>query len=67
MHFCNAQFSYCSLTWMFHSRKFNNKINRMHEKYLQVAYNDNTSYEKLLEIDNFVSVHRRNIQIIATV
>ena len=66
MHFCNAQFSSCSLKWMFHSRKFNNKINRMHEKYLQVAYNDNASYEKLLEIDNSVSVHHRNIQIIAT-
>ena len=39
----------------------------MHEKYLQVAYNDNASYEKLLEIDNSVSVHHRNIQIIATV
>ena len=36
--FFNAQFSYCPLTWMFHSRKFNvnNKINRMHEKSLRI-------------------------------
>ena len=65
--FFNAQFSYCSLTWMLHSRKLNNKINRMHEKCLCIVYNDNTSsYEGFLEIDNSVSVHHRNIQILAT-
>ena len=52
---------------MFHSRKLNNKISRMHEKGLRIVYNDNTSlYEELLEIDNSVSVHYRNIQILAT-
>ena len=39
----------------------------MHEKCLRIVYNDNTSsYEELLEIDNSVSVHHRNIQILAT-
>ena len=39
----------------------------MHEKGLRIVYNDNTSlYEELLEIDNSVSVHYRNIQILAT-
>ena len=32
--FFNAQFSYCPLTWMFHSRKLNNKINKLHERCL---------------------------------
>ena len=65
--FFNAEFSYCPLTWMFHSRKLNNKINRIHEKCLRIVYNDNTSsYKELLEIDNSVSVHHRNIQIFAT-
>ena len=64
--FSNSQFSYCPLTWMFHSRKLNNKINRMHEICLRIVYNDNTSSEELLEIDNSVSVHHRNIQILAT-
>ena len=65
--FFNAQFSYCPLTWMFHSRNLNSKINRMHEKCLRIVYNDNTSsYKELLEIDNSVSVHHRNIQILAT-
>ena len=29
--FFNAQFSYCPLTWMFHSRKLNNKNNKLYE------------------------------------
>ena len=65
--FFNTEFSYCPLTRMIHSRKFNNKINRMHEKYLRIVFNDNTSsYEELLEIDISVSVHHRNIQMLAT-
>ena len=65
--FFNAKFSYCQLTWMFHSRKLNYKINRKHDKSLRIVYNDNTSsYEELLEIDNSVSVHPGNMQILAT-
>ena len=64
--FFMAQFSYCPLTWMFHSRKLNKKINKLHERCLQIVYNDNIIFEKLLETDNFASVHRRNIQVLAT-
>ena len=47
--FFNAQFSYCPLTWMFHSRKRNNKINKLHQRCLRIAYNNNVStYEELL-------------------
>ena len=61
--FFNAQFSYCPLTWMFHSRKLNNKINKLHERCLRIVYNNNTStYEELLETDNSVSVHFQNVQ-----
>ena len=64
--FFNAQFSYCPLTWMFHSRKLNNKINKLHERCLRIVYNNNTSsYEDLLEIDNSVSIHIRNLQALA--
>ena len=39
----------------------------MHEKCLRIVCNDNTlSYEDLLEIGNSVSVHHRNIKILAT-
>ena len=64
--FFNAQFSYCPLTWMFHSRKLNNKINKLHERCLRIVCNNNTStYEELLKTDNSVSVHFRNVQALA--
>ena len=47
---------------MFHSKKLNNKINKLHERSLQINYSDNTSsFEGLLETDNSISVHHRNI------
>ena len=61
--FFKSQFSYNPLTWMMQSRKLNNKINRLHERCLRVAYNNNLySFEGLLERDNSFSVHNRNIQ-----
>ena len=67
MHFYNSQFSYYPLIWMFHSRFINNKINRLHEGCLRIVYRDNQStFEELLEKDNFVSVHQRNLQFLAT-
>ena len=64
--FFNAQFSYCPLTWMFHSRKLNNKINKLHERCLRIVYNNNTpSYEDLLEKDSSVSIHIQNLQTLA--
>ena len=51
---------------MFHSRKINNKINHLHERYLPIFYSDKTSsFEKLLETDRSVPVHFRNQQILA--
>ena len=60
------QFSYSPLTCMMHSRKVNNKISRLHERCLRVTYDDGlSSFEELLERDNSVSVHNRNIQCLA--
>ena len=62
----SSQFSYCLLVWMFHSRTLNNKINRLHERCLRIVYNDKKStYENLIVSDTFVSVHIRNLQILA--
>ena len=56
--FFTAQFSYCPLIWIFHSRNLNNKIDKLHELSLRLVYGDNTSsFEELLETDNSVSVH----------
>jgi len=51
---------------MFHSRKLNIRINRLHEKALRVVYKDSSStFEKLLLIDNSVSIHHRNLHLLA--
>ena len=65
--FINSQFGYCPLVWMFHSRKLNNRINKIHEKSLRLVYKvKNTSFNELLSMDNSVTVHHRNIRVLAT-
>ena len=34
--FIYSQFQYCPLAWMFHSRKLNNNINKLHERALRI-------------------------------
>ena len=36
--FIESQFNYCPMLWMFHSRSLNNRINKLHERALKVAY-----------------------------
>ena len=44
-----------------------NHINHLHERALRTVYNDNVStFEKLLEKDNSVTIHVRNLRILAT-
>ena len=65
--FITSQFGYCPLIWMFHSRALNNKINSIHERALRITYNDSKStFEELLSKDNSVSIHHRNLQVLAT-
>ena len=61
--FISSQFGYCPLVWMLHSRKLNNRINRLHERALRLVYQDkNYTFEELLEKDESFTVHERNIQ-----
>ena len=65
--FSTSQFGYCPLVWMFHSRGVNNKINSIHERSLRITYGGKTSkFQRLLEKDNSVSIHHRNLQTLAT-
>ena len=65
--FFNSQFSYCPFIRMCYSRIINKKINRLHERCLRIIYFDKqSSFEELLEKDSSVSIHERNIQILAT-
>ena len=64
--FFMAQFNYCPLIWMCHDRTHNNKINRLHERCLRLIHNDKrSSFEDLLEKDNSVSIHHKNLQALA--
>ena len=48
---------------MLHSRKSNNKINRIHERALRLIYNDSrTSFEELLVRDQSYTIDHQNIQ-----
>ena len=62
--FITSQFSYCPLIWMFHSRNLNNKINRIHERALRLVYQNNLSFSELLDLDNSVTVHQKNLQVL---
>ena len=65
--FIESQFNYCPLVWMFHSRTTHNRINKLHERALRIAYEDKSStFEQLLEKDNSFSIHERNLQKLAT-
>ena len=65
--FITSKFNYCSLIWIFHSRQLNNWINKIQERALRLVYKDNKlTFDDLLKLDNSVTIHQRNLQILAT-
>ena len=50
--FFSSQFGYCPLAWIFngrYDRRYNNKINRLHERMLRIVYKDyKLSFAELL-------------------
>ena len=55
------------VVWMFHNRKLNARINRLHERALRVVYRDfDSSFEELLRKDSSTSLHQRNLQKLMT-
>ena len=62
-----SQFNYCHLMWMFHIREINNNINRIHKRALRLEHqNNNLPLAELLEKNNSVTIHQRNLQVLAT-
>ena len=52
---------------MCHSRALNNKINGLQDRCLRLLYNDKQlTFEELLEKDDSVTIHIRNLQTLAT-
>ena len=62
-----SQFNYSPIARMFHSRSLNNKVIHIHQRYFRIVYRDfQSSFSALLEKDNSFTIHRRNIQLLAT-
>ena len=52
---------------MCHSRKLNNRINRLHERALRIVYkNSDLTFQELLDLDGSFTIHHRNLQKLAT-
>ena len=63
--FC-LNFNYCPLIWMNHNNSINKKINNLHERKLRLIYCDHSSdIEELLQRDNSVTIHQKNIEALA--
>ena len=59
-----SQFS-CNLVWMFCSRNANNFVYKIQERSLRLITNDKTStFEHLLQINNEIATHQRNLQVL---
>ena len=53
--FVEFQFQYCPILRIFHSRRTNNKINRLHERAL-------STFDQLIAMDKSFCIHHQNIQ-----
>ena len=53
---------------MFHSRTMEHRINRIHERALRLVYDQSheLTFDQLLVKDNSVSIHQKNLQVLAT-
>ena len=61
-----SEFGYCPLVLMFHSRKLNRRVNKLHERKLRIVHQDYaSSFTELHEKDNSTTIHNRNIQLLA--
>ena len=61
--FVESKFKCCSIVWMFHSRRTNNKFNSIHERALSVVYDDDVStFDQILAMDKSFCIHHQNIQ-----
>ena len=61
--FVESQFKCCPIFWMFHSRRSNNKINRLHERALRIVYDDDIStFDQSLAMAKSFCIHHQNVQ-----
>ena len=64
--FIASEYGCCPSVWMFHSRKLNSRVNKLHERALRIEYRDYaSSFTEILEKGNLTTIHNRNIQLLA--
>ena len=61
----SLQLHFSQLIWSSHNRTNNDKINKFHECHLRIIYNKQSSFNELLEKGSSISIHGRNIKILA--
>ena len=62
-----SQLTYCPLVWVFCPRSSGNLINKVPERVLRIAYNDQlTDFKSLLSNHNEITIHQRNLQVLMT-
>ena len=64
--FINSQFNYASIIWMFCHKQDYLKIANIQYKALKIVYNSDESYKELLLLNNEVSIHQKQLCILAT-
>ena len=59
--FVSSEFSYCPLTWMFHSRKMQHRINSIQKRTLKWVYLNfhELTFQELLPKDKSARVHQK--------
>ena len=66
--FIISQFSYGSLIWMFHSRKMEQRVNKIHKRALRLIYSSNSklTFKELLNQSKIVSIDQESIRALDT-
>ena len=63
--YIKSLFNYCPLIWMFCNRQEINKINKIHERCLQLLLNNfHDSFDNLLILSGDISIHQRCINVL---
>ena len=65
--FIISQFNCCPIVWMHHGRGLNNKTNNIHERTLNIVYQDKkSSFKTLLKRDKSTPIRMNNFQYLPT-
>ena len=66
--FITSQFSYYPLIWMFHNRRIEHRVNKIHERAFRLIYlsDSKLTFKELLDKKKTVSTHQKNLLVLAT-